>query len=108
MYFLVYVYADLANATSMLNNISKLQFQQIVEHPQITPFRIQNLSKTYTYNIIVENCQTQFYVLQTCRYFVCIYISHQKIVTAFLLTSTSKFSTFSTFIQKLVVKCVVD
>ena len=63
MYFLVYVYADLANATSMLNNISKLQFQQIVKHPQIAVVVPPNLLKIYTYKIIGKMCSAYFYVL---------------------------------------------
>ncbi len=63
MYLLVYSFADLGNANSMLNNISKLQFQHIVKHPQIASVGILNLSKTYTYKIICKNRQTYFYVL---------------------------------------------
>ena len=55
--------ADLANANSMLNNISKLQFQQMVKHPQIMSVGIPNLLNTYTYKVIVKSCHTYFYVL---------------------------------------------
>jgi hypothetical protein len=97
-------FAYFASANCMLRNISNLQFQQIVKHPQIMSVETSNLSKTYTYKFFVKNRQTYFYVLQTCRSFNYIYILYQKIVTAFYYTITSKFSIFSKFIQKLVVK----
>jgi hypothetical protein len=67
----------------MLNNISKLQIQQILKHPQIASVRTPKLAKTYTYKVIVKSRHTQFYVLETREYFIYIYILHQKIVTAF-------------------------
>ena len=59
----IYIYTYLANANSMLNNTSKLQFQQILKHPQIMSVGIPNLSKTYTYKIIYKNRHTRFYVV---------------------------------------------
>ena len=97
-------FAYFASANSMLRNISNLQFQQIVKHPQIASVGIQNLSKTYTYKLLIKILQPYFEVLQSCRCFKCIYIFHQKFVTAFYYTITSKFRIFSKFIQKLVVK----
>ena len=53
----------LAHANPMLNNISKLQIQQIVKHPQVASVGTPKLAKTYTYKVIVKSHHTQFYVL---------------------------------------------
>ena len=77
------MYEYLADANSMLNNISKLQFQQILKHPHIVSIGTSNLSKIYTYKTIDKNRHTHFYLIKTCTYFIYIYILHQKTATAF-------------------------
>ena len=77
------MYEYLADANSMLNNILKLQFQQIVKHPHIMSVWIPNFSKTYIYKTIVKSCRACFYVLKTGRCFICIHTLHQKTATAF-------------------------
>ena len=57
------MYEYLADANSMLNNILKLQFQQILKHPQTMSVETPNLSKTYTYKVIRKMRQSHFYVL---------------------------------------------
>ncbi len=61
------MYTNLANANPVLNNISKLQIQQILKHPQIASVRTPKLTETYTYKVIVKSCHTHFYVLQNCK-----------------------------------------
>ena len=108
MYLLVYITAILVNSNSMLNNISNLQFQQILKHPQFPSVGIPNLSKTYTHKAIVKMHHIDLHVLQTFTEFICIHYLHHIIATAFSHTITSKFNIFSEIIQKTVVKCVVD
>ena len=53
------MYEYLADANSMLNNILKLQFQQILKHPHIVSIGTSNLSKIYTYKTIDKNRHTK-------------------------------------------------
>jgi hypothetical protein len=63
MYLLVYNITNPVNANSMLDNISKFQFQEILKHPQIMSIGTPKLSKTYTYKVIDKIRHTFFYVL---------------------------------------------